>query len=87
MQIEYSKRFLKEFKKCPPKIQTAFKQRLKLFINNKGAPLLNNHKLTGKLRDYRSINITADWRAIFQEYKKETTVYFILIGTHSNLYK
>jgi len=86
MQIEYSKKFIKEFKKCPLKIKVTFKNRLKIFIDNPHNPILNNHKLSGKLKKYRSININADWRVIFQEMIKEKTVYFVAIGTHSKLY-
>jgi len=35
MQIQYGKKFIKEFKKCPPKIQKAFKERLELFLKIK----------------------------------------------------
>jgi len=86
MQIEYSKKFIKEFKKCSPKIKIAFKNKLKIFINNPHNPILNNHKLSGKLKKYRSININANWRAIFQEIIKEKSIYFVAIGTHSKLY-
>lgn len=86
MQIEYSKKFIKEFKKCSPKVKIAFKNKLKIFINNPHNPILNNHKLSGKLKKYRSININANWRAIFQEIIKEKSIYFVAIGTHSKLY-
>ena len=86
MQIEYSKKFIKEFKKCPPKIKVAFKNKLKIFVNDPRNSILNNHKLSGKLKKYRSININADWRVIFQEMTKEKTMYFVVIGTHSKLY-
>lgn len=85
MKIEYSNRFLKELKKCPEKIQKVFKVRLMLFVKNKNNPILNYHKLSGKLKDYRSINISGDWRAIFLENKN--SVCFLMIGTHSKLYK
>lgn len=86
MQIEYSKKFIKEFKKCPNNIKIAFKKRLEIFINNKYYQLLNNHCLTGELKDYRSININGDWRAIFQEINSGKIIYFVVIGTHSKLY-
>ncbi len=84
MQIEYSRKFIKEFKKCPIKIRESFKKRLEIFIDNKYNIILNNHSLSGKLRGYRSINVNAYWRAIFEE--NEDVVYFIIIGTHSQLY-
>jgi addiction module RelE/StbE family toxin len=86
MQIEYSKKFIKEFKKCPVKVKNNFKTRLEIFINNPYNQLLNNHPLTGELKDYRSINITGDWRAIFQELEDGLVIYFVAIGTHSQLY-
>jgi len=86
MQIEYSKKFIKEFKKCPPKIKTTFKNKLKTFIKVPFNPSLNNHCLTGRLKEYRSININGDWRVIFQEIKNSDVIYFIAIGTHSQLY-
>lgn len=87
MRIEYSKRFMKEYKKYPLNIQRAFKNRLNLLLKNKYHPLLNNHALTGILQNYRSINITGDWRALFQEFNSGNTIYFAVLGTHSKLYK
>lgn len=86
MQIEYSKKFIKEFKKCPTNIKTNFKARLEIFADDRYNPILNNHPLTGELRNYRSINITGDWRAIFEEMNGSQIAYFVAIGTHSQLY-
>jgi len=86
MQIEYSKKFIKEFKKCPSKIKTSFKNKLKILIKDQCNTVLNNHSLSGKLKKYRSININGNWRAIFQEIKDEDVIYFVAIGTHSQLY-
>lgn len=86
MQIEYSKKFIKEFKKCPANIKTNFKKRLEIFIDNQYYPVLNNHPLIGGLKNCRSINITGDWRAIFEEIDDGRIVYFVAIGTHSQLY-
>ncbi|MFA5714584.1 MAG: type II toxin-antitoxin system mRNA interferase toxin, RelE/StbE family [Candidatus Paceibacterota bacterium] len=86
MQIEYSKKFIKEFKKCPLNIKKSFVSKLKILINNKFDITLNNHSLSGKLKNYRSININADWRAVFQEINSGKIIYFVAIGTHSQLY-
>lgn len=86
MQIEYSKKFIKEFKKCPVYIQDCFKVRLKIFIDKPNHSVLHNHPLIGKLNGYRSFNINSDWRAIFEELETGKIVYFIAIGTHSQLY-
>lgn len=86
MQIEYSKKFIKEFKKCPVNVKTNFKARLEIFINDQYHSILNNHPLIGELRNYRSININGDWRAIFEEMDDGKIIYFVAIGTHSQLY-
>ncbi len=87
MQIEYSRRFIKNFKKCPKYIQEKFSERLGLFLVNRSAKILNEHFLLGKLSGFKSINISGDYRAIFEVIDKEDVIYFISIGTHSQLYK
>ena len=84
MQIEYSRNFIKTFKRMPEKVKDSFKKRLEIFIDNPYNPILNNHKLNGRLKNYRSINVNASWRAIFQEIGG--LIYFVAIGTHSELY-
>ena len=87
MKINYSKQFIKKFKKCDTLIQKAFRDKLILFIEDKFLSQLNNHALKGKLKGYRSINITGDWRAIFVEYENGEVVFFEMMGTHSELYR
>ena len=86
-RIDFSKRFEKDLKKAPKKIQKAFKNRLEIFLTDKFNPILNNHSLTGNYDNYRSINITGDWRAVFRELDAGETVFFDILGTHSKLYK
>lgn len=85
MLIKFTKRFIKQYNKSDTKIQLAFKNKLTLFKQNPFDQQLNNHSLTGKLKGYRSINITGDWRVIYSETKN--IVIFEMIGTHSQLYK
>jgi len=89
VKTKFTKSFKKQYQKAPNKIQKVFDRRLTLFVENQYDPLLKNHALSGKLRGYRSINITGDWRAIFIESRKgkQVIVIFILLGTHSKLYK
>lgn len=86
-RIDYSKRFVKDFRKAPQKVQIAFRHRLEIFLTDKYYPILNNHSLTGKYQEYRSFNVTGDWRAIFREFENGAILYFDLIGTHSQLYR
>ena len=87
MRVKFSKKFSKRHKKTPAKIKSAFENRLDIFINDKFHPQLNNHSLAGKYQGLRSINVTGNWRAIFQELQGGEVAYFITIDTHSNLYK
>ncbi|TSC75217.1 MAG: Uncharacterized protein G01um101430_540 [Parcubacteria group bacterium Gr01-1014_30] len=86
MEIILHRSFEKKFIKRPPKIQEAFKNRRNLFLENPLHPLLNNHPLSGDRKGQWSINVTGDWRAIYV-FRDESTVVFIDIDTHSNLYK
>jgi addiction module RelE/StbE family toxin len=86
MRVDYSKRFQKDIKRADKKIRLAFADRLELFIEDKFHPLLNNHALTGEYAGCRSINVTGDIRAVFEEFAKGDIVYFITIGSHSQLY-
>lgn len=89
MDVLYGKQFLKQYDKAGEKIQSAFKARLKLFLENPHHSLLHNHALTGRYMGFRSINITGDWRAIYavDENGYGIRVTFKLFGTHSQLYR
>lgn len=86
MEIIYPKRFLRRLDNQPVKIQGKFRNRVILFKKDKYNPLLNNHVLAGEHRARRSINISGDVRAIFEESEDGETVVFISVGTHSQLY-
>ena len=88
-RIDYSKKFLKQLKKAPLKIQIAFRDRFAIFLADPFDPILDNHSLTGNYLGKRSINITGDWRAIYSETTDEagdTGLEVYLLGTHSQLY-
>ncbi len=84
MTVKFSKKFRKQYQKADKKIQVRFNQKLALFLTNPFHSQLNNHQLTGTYLDYRSINVTGDWRAIYSE--NAGVVVFELLGTHSQLY-
>lgn len=89
MKIKFAKKFVKQYEKADQKVKDAAKKKLELFRNNPSHPQLKNHPLTGRLADYRSINITGDWRALYSEYKDNEgniVIVFEVIGTHSQLY-
>lgn len=89
MKIDYSKRFIKHLKKASRKIKISFRERLNIFVFDKSERILENHKLKGKWKGFRSINVTGDWRAVYHELGggKIEWVEFVEIGTHSELYR
>lgn len=88
IEIRYSKEFNKNFKKVPKTIIEAFNNKIRIFERNFFDPFLNNHKLLGKYSGFRSINITADWRALYTYKVEENTIIIVFkyLGTHSELY-
>lgn len=90
MKIQYDPDFLKKLKELDVRIHKAFEKRLAIFIKNPLDPQLNNHQLSGEYSGLRSINITSDYRVIYEEIVEEgieTVTYFMLIGTHLELYR
>lgn len=77
--------FKKKFTKLHPKLKKQFWERRDLFLQNPFHPLLNNHALSGNRQAQWSINITGDWRLIY-EFTDTDTVVFLDIDTHNNLY-
>ena len=86
MKIRFHKSFEKQYKKLRKSEQAQAEERLSLFFRDEFNPVLNNHPLSGKYKGYRSINITGDIRA-FYKYQSPSTCIFVIIDTHSNLYK
>ena len=85
MFLSYSKKFIKQYSKQSSQIKDKFIERQGLFVTNLFHPLLNNHRLSGEYAGCRSINITGDIRAVFEELS-ENHVEFVAIGSHSELY-
>ena len=85
MLIITSKNFDKKFKKLARKIQLQAKSRIVLFMERQFDPRLNNHLLHGEKKLLRSININGNVRLLYEEVDG-STVRFLDIDTHSNLY-
>lgn len=85
MQIHFHHYFDKRFAKLSAKVQKRAAERIKLFSTYPFNELLNNHALIGKYLGCRSINITGNFRAIYEPVSEDAAL-FIDIGTHSQLY-
>ncbi len=84
MEIKICKKFQKQYKKLPNKIQIQFKERLLILIENAHHPILNVHALHGTEAFLLSMNVSGDYRAQFKI--ESSTITFYKIGTHSELY-
>ena len=85
MQVSFHRDFKKSFKKLPIKVKTKFAKRLELLLEDADHPLLRVHTLKGGKYPLESMNVTADYRALFLRSKIKVTFYEI--GSHSELYE
>lgn len=85
MHIDFHKHFLKMLDKLPPGIEQKFYERLELFEQSPNHPLLNNHSVDKAYPNWRSMNITGDYRALYES-RGNGFIIFMKIGTHSQLY-
>jgi addiction module RelE/StbE family toxin len=83
--IDFSKNFLKQFRKLPRSQQNRFYERLTIFRTNPFDSRLRNHALHGKYTGYHSIDIAGDLRALYRK-NGDRVVIFAFIGSHSQLY-
>lgn len=88
MTVRYDPQFLKKLKKLNVRVRKSFKERIVLFAHDSQSPQLNNHSLTKEYSNFRSINITNDYRALYTEKSEgdEIVAYFEEIGIHKELY-
>lgn len=89
MKVRFDPLLIEKVKKLDVRIRKSFKEKIELFRQNPFIPQLNNHPLKREYEGYRSINITSDYRALYQEKREgeDTIAYFVLFGTHKELYR
>lgn len=85
MNIIFHKNFKKKYQKSTLKTQKNIKEKIILFQENKFSKSLNNHLLKGKYLGYGSLNVYGDLRIIYKEEK--TSIIFVDLDNHNNLYK
>ena len=86
MKTDYHSQFVKQWRKLPAKQQRQLFERLALFQKIPFDHQLRNHRLKGKYYGFRSIDITGDLRAIYRPVSSDKA-FFVVVGTHSQLYK
>lgn len=87
MRVARHRQFRHHFKKriAPnPKLIKQFEARLKLFLKDRKNPVLKDHRLVGKQKNFRAFSITGDVRVIYRVQGR--VVRFYDVGTHNQVY-
>lgn len=89
MKVVLDPAFYNKLKKADVRIRKSVKERILIFAKNPSDLELNNHSLRKPYQGLRSIDITADYRALYKEVRigKDTVAYFLELGTHDELYR
>lgn len=88
MRVRLAPKLVTKLKKQDVRLRNSFKTAINLFSKDPYDPQLDNHELQREWEGFRSIDITSDWRAIY-EYRQvgeEIVAYFVALGTHDELY-
>lgn len=87
MIIKFHKKFDKHYAKLNRKIQIKVYKFIEIFKNNPFDPIVQNHPLSGQMKDKRAFYVTDDIRIIFEEYKNYTVVLMLDVGIHNQVYQ
>ncbi|MFZ2152770.1 MAG: type II toxin-antitoxin system mRNA interferase toxin, RelE/StbE family [Microgenomates group bacterium] len=85
MDIYYSSKFVREYKRLSPEIKRMAEEKEKIFRKNPHDPRLKTHALQNKLHGFWSFSINRQIRIIF-EFGDENTIWFHSVGSH-DIYK
>jgi addiction module RelE/StbE family toxin len=85
MKIEYSPKFVKQFKKLPKEAQKNALVCERIFRENPFHPKLKTHKLHGTMKEYWAFSISFSYRIGFT-FIDGDFVRFHAVGTH-DIYK
>jgi len=86
LKVEYHRKFEKQLAKLPQKQRDRVIDAIELFLNDPADSRLRNHALVGQWKGYHSISAGGDLRIHLQLIESENAVFFITVGTHSQLY-
>lgn len=86
MRLEYSKEFLKGYRKLDLRGKEAVDRALVRFQEDPFWPGLRNHPLKGEFVGSRSIDAGFDLRIVLRERDNYMEVLLLQVGTHSQLY-
>ena len=81
MNIFYTSKFRREYKKLPKEVKSRAEKNETLFRKNPFDSRLDTHKLHGRLKDFWSFSVDFKYRIVF-EFGDSSTVYFHSVGNH-----
>jgi len=82
MEIIYSTKFAREYKKLPTEIKKIAEHNEPIFRANPFDSRLKTHKLKGKFSEFLSFSIGHKYRIIFEFSEDKKTIYFLSAGDH-----
>ncbi len=86
MEIIYTSKFGREYKKLSLNIKKMAEAKEKIFRNDPFDPALKTHKLHGKLKEFYSFSIDYKYRIIFEISENKNIFYFHSVSDH-DIYK
>ncbi|KAA3684591.1 type II toxin-antitoxin system YafQ family toxin [Campylobacter fetus] len=88
LTIKFAKSFKKSYKKLSNDEKKIFEVVSKKLQNNEVLePKYRDHALIGELKGYRECHLKPDLLLIYKKLEKELILYFLNIGSHSDLFK
>ena len=83
MEIIYTTRFERSYKKLPAAVKNDAEKRETIFRKNPFDHRLKTHKLKGRLSDFWSFSVNYKYRILFEfDEKSKSIVYFYDVGDH-----
>jgi mRNA-degrading endonuclease YafQ of YafQ-DinJ toxin-antitoxin module len=82
MEIIYSSKFAREYKKLPEQVKRLAEEIEPTFRKDPFDPKLKSHKLKGRPDGFLSFSIGFKYRIIFEFGKDKKTIYFHSVGDH-----
>lgn len=82
MQIYYSSKFEREYRKLTREIKKIAEEKETIFREDPFDPRLHTHQLVGRLKGYWAFSIDQKHRIIF-EFAKKDVIWFHSVGDHS----
>jgi addiction module RelE/StbE family toxin len=83
MEISFSTRFKRAYKKLPEHIQENFDAKIRLFIESPSHPQLRVHMLRGKLHECLSFSLRDGYRVLF-DITDRHIVRLLDVGNHDS---